>query len=122
MPKKVQISFLNRGLLIAFIGIIADQISKAYILFGLKLADVYHEGMPVIGKFNGSIEITSFFNIALVWNRGVSFGMFNHGEPDPMQLYYLGALTIIIVAVVPTIDGVIFWDSSATTGAEKYSI
>jgi len=91
---------LNRGLLIAIIGIIADQISKAYILYGLKLAGAYQNGVPIVGNFNKSIELTDFFNIVLVWNHGVSFGMFNNGVGGGLQPLMLSIMTIAIVAVV----------------------
>jgi len=97
MPK----SLLNKGLLIALIGIIADQLSKSYILYGLDLGALYANGLAVVSKLpSGSIEITSFFNIVLVWNQGVSFGMFNHGEVSELQPYLLSLLTLTIVGVV----------------------
>ena len=105
MPK----SFLNRGLLLALIGIIADQISKAYILYGLKLAAGYQNGFPVVQCYNKTITIIdNFFNIVLVWNHGVSFGMFNKVKCDellghginPLQPIMLSVLTISIVGVM----------------------
>lgn len=96
----LQNKYLNRGLLIALFGIIADQISKAYILYGLKLADEYEGGWPVVQSFNDSIEITSFFNIVLVWNFGVSFGMFNDGAGSAQQTTLLAIMTLAIVGVL----------------------
>lgn len=84
----------------ALIGITADQISKAYILYGLKLAAAYEAGLPIVSRFNGSIEITGFFNIVLVWNHGVSFGMFNSGDPHHLQSIMLSVLTLAIVGVM----------------------
>lgn len=43
-----------------------------------------------------SIEITSFFNIVMVWNQGVSFGLFNHDSP--YGAYMLIALSLTITA------------------------
>ncbi len=50
--------------LIAFI-VAADRLTKEWIVHGLDLLS------------RGQIEITSFFNLTMVWNRGVSFGMFS---------------------------------------------
>ena len=43
-----------------------------------------------------SIEITPFFNIVMVWNQGVSFGLFNHDSP--YGAYLLIALSLVITA------------------------
>lgn len=95
-----QRKFLIKGLLIALVGIIADQLSKAYILYELQLARAYENGLPVLQSFNHSIEITSFFNIVLVWNYGVSFGMFNDGVANPTQAMLLSAFTLAVVGVI----------------------
>ena len=60
------------GIFTAFIVAILDLISKKEIFEML-------ENRAVNGLFSDSqIEITSFFNLVHVWNRGVSFGMFNN--------------------------------------------
>jgi len=42
------------------------------------------------------IELTSFFNLALVWNHGISFGMFAaHRHPFPLI-----ALSLVIVVIL----------------------
>lgn len=78
------------ALAIASIIIGCDQISKTYILYGL---DLWHRP---------PITVTSFFNLVLVWNRGVSFGMFADAG---------GAITpYLIMAVKCGIIGLlIFW-------------
>lgn len=40
------------------------------------------------------IEVTSFFNLVLVWNNGVSFGLFN--TDSPYNQWVLSALAILI--------------------------
>ncbi len=50
-------------ILIIPIIIILDQISKFYILHELRLNDIGH------------IEISRIFDLSMVWNRGVSFGV-----------------------------------------------
>lgn len=52
------------GLVIAAVSLIADQASK-YLLIGVMRDNGFQ-----------SIEITPFFNLVMVWNRGVSFGLF----------------------------------------------
>ena len=41
------------------------------------------------------IEVTPFFNLVLVWNRGVSFGMFNSGSR--YIAWGLSAIALVIV-------------------------
>jgi len=64
---------------LAIIGAIfvLDQLTKAWVL-GLLEANNYR-----------SIEITPFFNLVLVINRGVSFGMFNSGGNESHWLLIL---------------------------------
>lgn len=49
------------------VAILLDQLSKYWMLYKLEL---------VIGR---TYELTSFFNLVMVWNQGVSFGMFAQG-------------------------------------------
>ncbi|MGH6912339.1 MAG: signal peptidase II, partial [Geminicoccales bacterium] len=41
------------------------------------------------------IEVTSFFNLVMVWNRGVSFGMFSTG--GPLAPWLLSGLALAVV-------------------------
>lgn len=67
------------GLMAAFFILIADQLSK----------------MMALQTMNGqSHEVLPFFNLVLVWNRGVSFGMFNHGDPLPPLVFVVISLVI----------------------------
>ena len=61
------------GAILAVITVAADQASKTAIL-GLDL-DTHQ------------LAILPVFNLVLVWNHGVSFGMFNHGAPLPPILF-----------------------------------
>ncbi len=72
------------GLLIALPVFVLDFITKALVL-----------------KFiSAPVAILPFFNIVLVWNRGVSFGMFNdHGAHGPLVLTIL-ALVIVGILLV----------------------
>ncbi len=60
----------------------ADQASKFW-LVGLLM------------KAEGAIELTPFFNLVMVWNRGVSFGFLGGGELGPWPFV---ALALAIVA------------------------
>ena len=60
------------GLLVALIIAAIDLYSKVQI-FSI-LDDIALEQEVI----NPKIEVTSFFNLVKVWNRGVSFGMFNN--------------------------------------------
>lgn len=79
---------LRNGLLIAVLVIALDQATKWLMLTGLDLA-------------NSPITVTSFFNLVLVWNRGVSFGMFNDaGVAGP---WILSAVAVAVVL------GLLWW-------------
>lgn len=65
-----------------------DQFSKAWVLGAL-------------GAARPSIEVTPFLNIVLVWNRGISFGLFN--RDSDWQPWLLIGLSLAIVA------GMLIW-------------
>lgn len=75
--------YFAASLLLSLITILLDQASKWWVLEILRL----NERPP--------IEITPFFNLAMVWNHGVSFGMFSEAR--------LPLLLIAVALVVVTI-------------------
>lgn len=75
-----------RGGLIALLVALLDQASKAWILYGMNMP----ERPPV--------EVTSFFNVVLVWNHGVSFGMLS--MPSTVMPWILKAIALVIVGVL----------------------
>lgn len=77
---------LGPGLAVAIAILIADQITK-------QLALTYLSGGP-------SVEVTSFFNLVLVWNTGVSFGMFQSGGDTGRWILIALACAISLVLVV----------------------
>lgn len=79
---------LRFGLIVAVPVILLDQVTKWWILYAVM-------DPPRI------IPVTDFFNIVLVWNRGVSFGMF--GTESPWGPVLLSALALIISA------GLVIW-------------
>jgi signal peptidase II len=70
-------------ILILLIVLTLDQLSKIYVL---KITDASEQTV---------IKLTSFLNIVLTWNRGVTFGMFN-------DLTY-GKMIFTIFAIILTI-------------------
>lgn len=78
---------LRRGLGLAALVIVLDQASKWAMLTQVMLP-------PRI------IEVTSFFNLVHVWNRGISFGIFNSDSPWTRWTLPLLALAIVVYLVV----------------------
>jgi signal peptidase II len=86
---------LRLGLIIAGVIFIADQIAKWVIL-----GPVGFEG-PGRCEFSqegcGFIELTPFFDLQMVWNRGVSFGLLRASED--LARWGLVALSFVISGV-----------------------
>lgn len=72
------------GMILAVSVIVLDQLSKWAIMGIMRPPRV--------------IEITSFFNLVVGWNRGVSFGMFN--TDSPLNVWILSILALCIVVVL----------------------
>lgn len=72
------------GVLIAVLIFIADQVTKSYVLYGLDL------------EFAGMIPVMPFVDFVLVWNRGISYGLFQQHED--WGRYALVALSLAISA------------------------
>lgn len=68
------------GLLIAVIVFLADQASKFYALGVLDL------------EFSGPITLTPYVDLVLVWNRGISYGLFQQNAD--LGRYFLVALSV----------------------------
>ncbi len=74
------------GLIVGLVLAIADQLSK-FLLIDL----VVSAGRP--------IELTSFFNLVMVWNRGVSFGLFAN-DSDVGRWVLIGLQVAVVIALV----------------------
>ena len=68
--------------------LVADQASKAWLI------DLLAAGG------NRGIEVTGFFNLVMVWNRGISFGLFNTGAEATRWILIVLALAIAAGLVV----------------------
>ncbi|HEY3909078.1 MAG TPA: signal peptidase II [Stellaceae bacterium] len=84
---------LVRGLAVAAAVVILDQLSKAAVLG-------HFAGDAFVGE-----RITPFFNLVLVYNRGVSFGLFNAGAGSDVGF---NALLFSLVAAVVVV-GLVYW-------------
>ncbi len=86
---------MRRGLFVAALVIILDQISKWWIMERVMRPDGV-EGTPFFTPLR--VSITSFFDLVMAWNRGVSFGIGNNaGEWNAL---ILSGLALVIVAVM----------------------
>lgn len=73
------------GLVVALLTFTADQLCKWYLIHLVDIA-------------NHPLKITGFFNLVMVWNRGISFGMLaDHGTARVLLLI---ALTLLIVIIL----------------------
>jgi signal peptidase II len=87
---------LGRGLATAAAVAIIDQLTKA--------AALNH----FAGRFSSDREVvTSFFNLALTYNRGISFGLFNEGAGLNALIFSLAAAAIV--------GALVFWLSRVTS-------
>ncbi|GIL40995.1 signal peptidase II [Roseiterribacter gracilis] len=75
---------LARAMPVMIVVLLLDQVSKILALAALQ-------GI-------GMIPVVPFFDFQLAWNRGVSFGLFNHGEPLPPWVFVL--VSVLIVAAL----------------------
>ena len=77
----------RRGLILAFIVVLGDQISK-FLVMSRVLSEVTQ------------IELASFLNLVTVWNRGVSFGLFNRDWPGAPWVLSAVALAVVVFLVI----------------------
>lgn len=83
------------GILAAVIALALDQASKLWLLYGFELAR------------KGVVPVTSFFDLVLAWNTGISYGWFSDQGPTGQMLM----LAFKVVAVV----ALAIWMARSTT-------
>jgi signal peptidase II len=93
MTRPIRIA---TGLLLAALVLAADQGSKFWILRGLDLPD--RGQVPVI---------PGFLDLAMVWNHGVTFGLFQAGNG-------IGQIVLAAIAIVVVV-GLLVWLRRAET-------
>lgn len=69
------------GIIAAVLVLLADQASKAWVLYGLDLRAV------------GNVRVLPWLDFTMVWNHGITFGILN-GDSR------LGSWVLVVVAVV----------------------
>jgi signal peptidase II len=74
------------GLATATIVGLADQASKLWLLFVFDL------------PARGIVRVTPFFDLVLIWNKGISYGLFQ--QDGPLGQWALLALTCIAMALL----------------------
>ena len=88
------------GLIAAAIGLVADQGSKLFMLYGAGFAH-----MPP----GAAIPVLPFFNLVMVWNPGISYGLF------PASSWF-GTAVLVAVELV-AVAGLIWWLWGSTSRA-----
>lgn len=90
------------GLLIVPVVILKDQFTKFWVMTDL-FGRMYDGNIPTFIEWltnkaprsvHPSIEVTSFFNWVMVWNKGVSFGMLNTNTPA--MIYILSGFAVLV--------------------------
>ena len=76
--------FSALGLIVAAVTLLADQANKLWLLH------VYDIGA------RGTVRLTSFFDVVLVWNKGVSYGLF----PQDSAAGRFGLIAFVTVAIL----------------------
>ena len=74
------------GLSVAAVTVLLDQATKLWILFVFDL--------PARGR----VPLTPFLDLVMVWNRGISYGLFQ--QEGPYGAWMLLAITVIAVVVL----------------------
>jgi signal peptidase II len=90
----------EQGLLAAVVALAADQASKLALLYGWGFAH-----MPP----GDSIPVLPFFNLVMVWNPGISYGLFPAHSP-------IGTGALIVLAL-GAIAGLSYWLWTTTSRA-----
>lgn len=83
---RLAIRPLTLGFLLASVGLALDQAVKLWLLFGFNLAE------------RGRVALAPFFDLVLVWNRGISYGLF--AADSQGQVWFLVAMKAIIILVL----------------------
>lgn len=79
---------LRFGIIAAVVTLVLDQASKWWLLDVLGIAH------------RGTVRVTSFFDLVLAWNIGISFGWFqNHSEFAQTALMIVKIIAVIALAI-----------------------
>ena len=76
------------GLAAAVLATVADQAFKLWLLFGFGIERI------------GAIRVTAFFDLVLVWNKGISYGLFQmHGTLGQALLVLFKIAAVVFLAI-----------------------
>ena len=79
---------LRLGLVAAVVAAAIDQAAKLWLLYGFGLTG------------RGRVPVTSFLDLVLAWNTGISYGLFQ--QTGPLGQWALLALKVVAVALLLT--------------------
>ena len=98
--KKLDLSPRDWGLVVAAAALILDQGTKLLMLYAFDFIDMLpRENVPVL----------PFFNLVMVWNPGVSYGLFPASSP-------MGSVILALFSIVAVVGlGCWLWVSSRLT-------
>jgi len=88
---------------------IKNNFWNIFLIFSIFIIDRISK-IAIINSAEKNIEVNSFFNLNLIWNDGIAFGLFSFNE----KIYY-NFLTIIIILITL----IILWMITKTTKFEK---
>src|SRR5579871_1457049 len=92
--------FTKLGLAIALVTAVLDQASKLWLFYGFDL------------QARQPVELTPFLKLVLVWNRGISYGLFQQTGPAGQW----GLMAFKAVAIV------LLWLWLARTGSRMTAV
>lgn len=89
------------GLVVALCVILSDQISKLWVLHGLNLSpdgclDWFLRSPDALYNTCEAIEISGVFDLTMVWNIGVSFGLL--GADNALGRWLLVIFSVVVAA------------------------
>lgn len=87
---------ISAGLALAVAVVVLDQLTK-WLVLGIVMDPAPHV-----------VEVTSFFNLVLVWNTGVSFGLFQ-GLAEWMPYLLSGVAILVAVFLIVWLRGARNW-------------
>jgi signal peptidase II len=90
------------GVVVAAVAFVLDQAHKYWMLEIYRIAD------------RGRVQITSFFDLVMAWNKGVSYGMF-------AQHSTTGRIVLIAVSLV-AVAALVIWMANSLTRLAAISI
>jgi len=88
----MKLLYREEGLIAAVLALFADQASKLALLYGAGFAHL---------PDGASIAVLPFFNLVMVWNPGISYGLF--------PAHSVWGTAILITVSVAAIAGLSYW-------------